>query len=381
MHLKGDKRFFLTIVFLSSALYFCGQFAYNIYSSVAIVFSISIILSFGIAFGFSNIDFRSFKLSVITILCIVVSYIVVGGGVGSLINNITSVIFIMLFYKVELEKKDIEYLVGLFRALHIWIIIYTLFNRINAAGNFIGAYNTNTIAMQILFHFVIFNISVNKNKAWYVFEMVSCVALIIYSKSRTSLIAILIMLLLLLFFRKRKVPVIFLKIGYWVMAILGYGVPVMTRSLYLTRNSNSIMNTLFTFSQSRFNKSVFTGREYRWILALDQLESSPTKFLLGIGSHYYYGSDLQNSNFHSSLFSIIICCGIIGYTAFMCHLYHLYSKDIDLNDRYIRRSKLIYLCILFVGLFESTLFYGSLCYIPYLVLCIRGTFYRSQTNE
>lgn len=376
LSIMRKHRYFLTIIFLCSGFYYFGSFGKTVIDSLGtIMIPVIVLISYMIFIRKFSFCKKNFLLVIISSFLVLFCYIFVGGGLGSVINNLSAIVFVLIFYEIEIEVREYQYFAKLVLVFQVYLIGYCLVHGLE--NGYIGIYNSNTIGMQILFNLIFIDMYIgDKKKQGTLLINVVSILLILFTKSRTSLIIGLLLLLLMLINRKKMLAPKLFKIGFWLLAFLGLYFPTLYVNLFL--NSNTIIYRLFNqFSVQYFNKNLFTGREYIWMEAIEQINGSWTNLLFGIGSHY--GGDI-GSNFHNSYFTIVICSGLIVYILFIFLLYRFFKRG-NFSTRSIQRSRLMYLAIMIFGFSESVLFSGQFAILAYLLLCVSNSYNLSEDLE
>ena len=374
---KSSNRMFLTILFLCSTFYFYGNMAMSFESSYGMaVMPLIILVSYFLILRKFRFNARNFFMALTLVFLVVLSYVLVGGGLGSVVNNLSSVIYIFVFYELVFQWDDYRYFAKLIYVFQLYLFFYTLYNRFNEIG-YIGVYNPNTIGMQSLFDMVIINMFLeNRRGRAGIFMNAISVFLILYTRSRTAFVSGVLILLYLMVSRKKKIKGMWIKIAFWAEAV--FGICIAIAYVWLARNyNNTFTQTVTGLSLRYFKKNIFTGRESLWAVALDQLGESKQNLLLGIGSHYI--SDSFGGNFHNSFFTIIICCGLVTYILMMTFLFGFFNKP-DLERRETQRSRMMYLALMVIGFAESTLFAGHFAIMGYLILSVGGFYDSAKTR-
>lgn len=359
---------FLVIIFVLTMSYYGGTTLKSLHSGLfGFAMPVILIIFYSASFHSSLFSVKNIILFALSSFFVFISFLIVGGGVGSVLNNIACVVYVLVFYEIEINKEELYFFIKLLNVFHfLFFISIFVFGYSNG---YIGVYNANTVAMQAVFDLVIFDLYPSRYKILYLFQNITSLFIILYTSSRTSLGAILIFWILLVLINKNKIHAGIMKVAYWFMAGAGLFVPIIYAGLY--RNYDSpFVSKLVEFSIEHFNKNLFTGREYIWQTALDKMEGSMENVMLGIGSHY--SEELAvDSNFHSSFFTVFICCGVVGYILIMWFLFRFFSRNIADNNKIILRSRGAYLVLMVLGMFESTLFTGHFAVLGYLILSIK----------
>lgn len=364
---KGHQ-YYLTVIFLCSTLLFWGDFGKTIEEDFGIiVIPFLIVISYVLFARKRFFPWKNFILAFTIVLFFLLSIMLVGGGIGSLVNNISAVLYVFFFFNLEFTKGEYRYFTKLILAFQIYLGVYCLFFTLD--NGYVGIYNSNTIGIQILLNLIYINMHFRFNRKYVaIFINVISIFLIFYTRSRTSLIAGIVVVLFILINRRKMISAWLMKTGFWLVSFIGAYYPVLYVTLYKD-TENDFLQNLNLLSILYFNKSIFTGREHIWVEAVDRMNESSMDLLLGIGSHYMIG----DSNFHSSYFTIVICGGLMAYICFIWFLYCFFKKG-DFATREIQRSRLLYLAMMIIGINESTLFSGHFAIMSYMLLCTSKSF-------
>ena len=359
---------FMTIMVLCSSFYFMGTTGKSIDANVGIVLVPTVVVLAYILI-IRRVRFRTIVLlhGLLIASLIIICYYAVGGGLGSVVNNISAVAYIFLFSQLNFGRDQYKYLSKALIVLQGYLGLYCLFFGLH--DGLIGVFNSNSIGLQLLINLIYIDMYIHGRRRWtkYLINLIS-IALIIYTRSRTPLIIGSIAILFVLYNKKHLIKPVFFKIGYWFICLGGVAFPIAYTKLFSMYDS-PIVTALRIWMKQYLHKDLFTGREYIWGEALERLMSSSKSFLLGIGSHY---SEEAGGNFHNSYLSIMICCGLITYFLFALYLYSFFSKG-GFSTHSIQRSRLLYLALMISGITESTLFTGHFAILSYMLLCSTNT--------
>lgn len=315
-----------------------------------------------------------FVISLFTSISIILSYVLVGGGIGSVLTNISSVFLAYLFYHYNIKLRDAEIYVKMMRLFQLYLFLFVIITGYNGYEEqyFLGN-NPNTLGMQGFFNFVLFFLLPSKQKIFQITLIVSCLYLIIISNCRTALISSILFFLVFCWTKRHICKRSNIRFLYWTIVLLGVIVPFLY-SFFLPQLK--VIETITDQMMDRFNKQLFSGREVIWTGAWDLILKNPLNFLMGIGSHFYknqsydyFGSDFEmNSNFHSSFFSLFICCGALGYALFMKLLSKIIFKKQYISKYAIDDTMLLIFPLFIVGFSETILFYGSFAIQFYIII-------------
>lgn len=364
--IRAREAVFLIILFFCGTSYFYGAIFKALNDSVfSIAMPIAVFAAYLLCFRDLSINVKNYLLAILCIFSICFSYLTVGGGLGSVFHNISCALYIIVFYQVKISENAFRFFVKLLTAFHLYLFCYVLV--VGYGSGYIGSYNSNTIAMQAFLNMIMFNLFPAREKRLQLLLNATAVFIILYSRSRTSLIAGLVLLMLLFVHRLLNVKPFYLKLAFWIMVVLGITVPIIYVGMASTYN-HPIVQLIREFSIEHFNKNIFTGREAIWGLALDLIFRNSFSTAFGIGSHFG-----QGSNFHNAFITIVICCGFVGYFLMMLLLYRLYARGLKRGGRKEIRSCVIYVAVMLVGFTESVLFSGHFSIFGYLILVVDET--------
>lgn len=362
---RDKYRNFLILTLTISLSYYFGNAAKAFQESL-FGFILPIILVFGYFVLINNILFevKNFLLLTIIMIYLMFSWLIVGGGIGSLVNNFTCIIYCFIFYEVSFSKDEVALCLKIINVFHLSFFIIVFW--VGYDSGYIGIYNANVIAMQAVLDLLFFDVFPCKNNLLLFIQNLSSIVIIIYCSARTALFSVFGFYILLLWKGRHKVKKIWIKLLFWVLTILGVLIPILLVLMY--SNFDRIMHSnLMTYSMKFFNKSVFTGREVIWGVALEKLFKSFQGLWLGIGTHALEGV-FPGSNFHNSFLTIIICSGFLGFFLMMLLVYRVYKQRVEMQTSIAIRSCLAYLAFMSIGIFESTLFSGHFAILGFLLL-------------
>lgn len=363
---KASKGFVLACFFFST-LFFYGSVGKSIAPIVNIVSPFLLFLFFTSKKG--RLTKTLARLSIFAIISIIISFVVVGGGWGSFASNLGIILLINIFYNCKLTDSETLYFARFLRVFHLFLLLYVIVFRYNEG--YIGSFNANSVANQALINMVLFILIPHHRRIKQILLIASSIAIIVYMNSRTCMGACLLVGIIWFFrefFQKR---ILILKLSFWVVITLSIAIPF---AYSLVLGDAAQVDDINAASAENFGKNIFTGREMIWASAWNQLQKSPEKMLFGIGSHFDFdGREGLGSNFHSSFFTVVICCGYLGFLLISILLYKLFIKDIKYfskNKPHALYEKMLYIPIMFSGIFESTLLIGNFAIMLYFMLCM-----------
>lgn len=369
------------ILFINACLFFSFTFFLGAIGNEFSILYINFTSAFFLFFihSLSNIRVvatKKFKIwTYISFVSVFLSFIFIGGGIGSLIYNISFVLLVYIFYNIHLSKYDIKLYVTCVRMFNFYLLLYVFLT--GKVDGFFGGINSNSIGIQALMNFALFSIFPYKNKIIQLLLLSSSVFIALLSSSRTSLGSILLFVITGIFlstniFQRCR----YKNVCYWILIFFA----VYVTYLYsFTLSEYAFISDAMEYSTENFNKSIFTGREYIWQMAWDKLLMSTQNLVFGIGSNFYAKGELSNaSNFHSSFFTIVICCGFCGYFCLM-KLFQFLFKGNPKNINNSGRFSLLCLPLMFIGIFESVLFAGNFAIQLCMFIAICHTKYDSES--
>lgn len=350
---------FLFLCFLLSAVFFAGEGGKDFSNSV-----ISFVGPF-ILFLFSKqhrsnvkIPGRMARWAVLSAFTVILSFLIVGGGIGSVLSNLNLVLLIITFYSCTFTEKDLRFYVKNVRLFTLYLLLFVFYSRFSE-GHF-GGINANSIGMQAFVCFCFLSIAPHKNKFIQLSFLVVSVGVVLLSSSRTSLGALLLFCLIAILLKnERRIQTVkhITSSSFIMVLVLAVAITYIYSVLF---SEWAIFGSLMEYSADTFDKSIMTGREVIWLDAWEKFFKGPHYIIWGIGSHFY-GADNYGlgSNFHSSFFTVFICCGLLGYIALMRLFYFLLIEGINEVKMCRLRNYLLPFSILFLGFFESVLFSGN----------------------
>lgn len=356
---------FLFICLLCPTLAFFGQMMHDFtYNYVSMIVPIVLFILFLGKRASIPLNRNFFIVSVLSSVAIIGSYVLVGGGLGSVISNLNTVLLIYIFYHITFNIKEIKGCVFYYRIFHIYLILLILLSGYSSGGYLFGN-NANSLGIQAFINLAFFCLYPTKNKILQLFFILSSLSIIVVSGSRTSLITSLLFLIILyLLTTTTTISHKLIRLMFWITIVFGiffsffysYMLPQL-----------EMVELLVEQSISRFDKNIFTGREAIWGLAWEGLLKTPKNFLFGIGSHFLGDND---SNFHNSYFSIFICSGVIGYTLLMILFSKIFLKKEPMQNGIFSDLNLLFFPFMIIGFTESTLFTGIFAIQTFLLLAV-----------
>lgn len=324
-------------------------FIKNIYENYIYFYIVQLLMMLFMILFNNKIGKETIKFLMFIILnCIYIFFVICknNGGIGSIIIYIGMFINLYWIKDIKFNKTTNKYLYILFFILGMFFSLNARAMTKNYLLNHVG-FNPNLSAQIILYCAIYINIlgeriGINKTHK----ALINFIFLfgIIFTESRSSLIAMLFLMLMLLLGNKRlsikKVKIIFVCI-----VILGISIPY----IYVNMYKNDVDLTIpFT------KKDLYTGREVIWSNIYEYMKESDN-LLFGIGSKQALGDryidtiDAHNI-YLAALNNYGIIATIIFYTAIIIGIF----KGINLIDKK-ENFKIIagFISIFICGFFEN----------------------------
>lgn len=357
---RTPQKVFLSLLFFLSTSYFYGSFFKELHGAFIDLFTpVLIVFFYLLVFRNLRVDKKSFAFFFMFITILFVNFF--GTKAGNIINNLSMAVYLLIFYCISVNEAEIAFFKKLLTAFHFLFLGLVLI--LQYKNGHVGDYNANNIAMQAATNVFLFNIYPTKSKTLWALQNITGIFIIIYCRSRSALVAVAFFVIMMLFSKKLKAS--FLKLIYWVMILLGIGIPILLTAAYNNRET-ALVSELVKLSTEFFGKSFFTGRELIWSEVLNQLFDSVPHFLLGIGTEY--AGNTVGANFHSSLLTICVSCGILGFLIISLWLYRFFVKGLKVESLNSKRCCIAYLSMMVISQFEFMLFSGPFALLAYMML-------------
>lgn len=316
-----------------------------------------------------RLNIKDFELIIFILLFIIyglATLFITGGGFGSIIISVYSII---AYWAIKKSKLSDKYLIF----ITIFFIILNVYWVINSPGSYVNyilykesSFNSNTVGSVLLYTSIYSTIFIRKlNWKWSNF-----LSLVIYvtsfwgiinTRSRGSLIVFLIFIILDSIFPKK----IWRKRGFTLavsFCIIIFG--VMFTYIYLKMYLLGI-NIVIPI----INKPLFTGREIIWKNFYDLITQNYISLLFGLGSKVdlWKGQDL---NLHNGYLTVITNFGIIGflmyYAFWIKQIRNIYRKG-KLSEYQVRLI-LVFLCVLLYGYIEVSILWHVMFFFNFMCL-------------
>lgn len=297
----------------------------------------------------------------LTLIISLVSVIYNDSGIGSLLNLLNFFNGFLLFsnIKINVFYKKIIMLISFILLIYLFSISFNVWNDYLVRKNIL---NPNSVGVFILLSYCLldlyFNSKPNKSKSISLILKFAIIIIsfigILNSECRSALVGfftyILINNLNLLkkFVNKNKNMILL------ILVVLGILFPIIYLNMY---NNNVIFNLPFS------DKSLYTGREALWDYMIDDLSTSPSKTLLGVGTNHMTGIGIIN-NFHNWYIGVLYSFGLISFVLY----YSIIFKTINKSKN--KKANIVLISIFIVGFFESTFLWTTFQAFLFMTLLI-----------
>ncbi|MGQ7318906.1 O-antigen ligase family protein [Streptococcus suis] len=294
------------------------------------------------------------------------SLLFTGGGIGSVVTPIYSILLIILLSRSSFSKNMIKLLV-------ITLLIVNMILVYNSPGYYVKALydkssylNSNTVGMVIMYTAIYLKIFIKKLRIknssiittlLLVFSMWG----IINTESRGSLLTLIAFILLDIIVPKKfwlnKKRTIFITI-----TIIGLGVLIPFIFVHLYHSG-------FKFILPFTSKSLYTGREVIWGNFYSYMDSSVISWMFGLGSQITLW-DAGSISLHNNYLAVISNFGIIGFTMYYGYLISLISSLYNKKRLTNYQISLLigFICVLLNGFVEITTLWHIMFYFNFMFL-------------
>lgn len=328
----------------------------SFFSDVSLYISCFILIIGYIALN--KIDIKLLTFILFLALFLIIGLTFTGGGIGSVVTFIFSILFFFLLRECKFSKTQINYILFLNICAILYLFVYSFFGRNNYNFYFLNGYNPNSLGMILVYSFMMWSsfsvFSKRSTKFLFVILAISSLIGIYHYKARSSLIALVCYLILLVVPQKivTKKSTMFV-----ILCIIIFG--TLFPMVYVKLYEAGVSITLF-------GKSLFTGRQEIWGNVLDLLEKNPFSILLGLGSdEHLWGYD--SMNVHNNYLNIIVCFGLFIYLLYFGILVYYLNKTCErIKNHQIRRFVASFVSMVFIaGAFEIVTFFSTFYVFAY----------------
>lgn len=294
--------------------------------------------------------------------------LVTGGGIGSVVTPIYSILLIIVMSRFSFSKNMIKLLFVILIGVNL-ILVY------NSPGYYKKAMydksnylNSNTVAMVIMYTFIYCKILMQNLKLKYhkiVITLLFAFSIwgILNCEARGSLFTLVSFIVLDIFIPKsfwkskvRTMPIIIIIIGIGVM------VPFIMVNLY-----EAGVNFTLHFT----SKSLYTGREVIWSNFYSLMDNNIISWMLGLGSKVKLW-DIGDVSLHNNYLAVISNFGIIGFIIYYSYILKIVSSLYRKNHLTNYQISLLigFICVLLNGYIEITTLWSTMFYFNFMFLGI-----------
>lgn len=290
-------------------------------------------------------------LPILIMILSILSTIINGGGIGSIVTVFITVYGIKCFDKLHIPDFEIAILKII---VAVTWVVYTFYFAGNTwelyrSGN--NEINPNTVATVAMLTCIILVYLIDDSEFFRLHKILSyCMPIILIcftfvacleTQSRGSIIALFAYIIFAKVPLLRKVAHKVTHIILLVLWIIGTLFPIYFTGMFERNVQIRIPLT---------NKPLYTGREHLWLDMLQALRSSKSSLIFGVGSNY--SSFYFAGNSHNWFFGYVFYFGILFSIIYFVYIIHYIHKinNIELNCFMI--------CIFVQGFFESGLMFA-----------------------
>lgn len=289
--------------------------------------------------------------------------IITNGGIGAPITIVTGLMVLYAARKIKFDKFDVTILVlvmiisilyWLYRSPTYYDVFF--YNHWKGDGtltnsNGVGHY----LAYEGAFLFIIMSLS---NRKWLQIGKwmlaIGCIWGCYNVKSRMALFTLLLFLIVNVIVRirykyRKTILTFFLYFSVFFEIIF----PVIYLLLYKMGFGLNI--EFFGLAE----KGLYSGRQSIWRDTFETLHTIP-EWLFGIGSKQNFWKD-GLLNMHNNVMNLMVVMGIIGVIVYISYLITYIKKNFDFNNCSFLQIQcmIFFICIIFEGATDITLFYNS----------------------
>lgn len=288
--------------------------------------------------------------------------LVTGGGIGGPLTIITGLMVCYAAQDMKFDKKDINLLVF---AMCI-SILYWLYRSPTYYSEFFynhwkgDATYTNSngvghyLAYECAFMFMILSLSGKKwvrHSKWIL--AIACVWGCYNVRARMAFFTLIVFLLMDFIIEKFSKRRNGLVKGFLIGSIV---LEIVFPFVYLWMYISGIGNKIIMFGLTE--KGLYSGREGIWLNAFNAMKNLPA-VLFGIGSkHDFWEGNVLNM--HNNAMNLLVVIGLFGLVLYFGYLikYILKSFDFSKATKFQWQCLIFFICIIFEGATDITLFYN-----------------------
>ena len=289
----------------------------------------------------------------------VISKLVNGGGIGSILTYFCGLFFLIVFSRAlftEVHKKVLKIVscIAVFALAALSLLYMENYWLIYRSSRFL---NPNTYCVFMLYAYIIYMCLSDKlfTPGNLLLTAVTIFATFNY-RSRAMAVAVIVFCIMQLLGPKWRTKGKMLTLSL-ILVVVGLAIPFVYLFLYEQDVSATIMG-----------KSLFTGRELLWQNMLDAFEGDFVKQMFGLGSNVDLGK--ETLNIHNNMFVVIVNFGFIGFVLYIAALIHYIlkaCKNVD-NPVCYKWFSMFVCTMLILGMSETVSFWAPDMVFAYMGL-------------
>lgn len=309
----------------------------------------------------ANISFKPSYIAccILWFLYFVGTLVVTKGGLGSAVTIMMPIMLIFFFSKAIYSQIVVSILRVMFALIVVVGFLLSLKCNANRYEFVANNINPNTISLFVLDSYMLFDALGEKRTKLGTILSIALFGMAIIAtallKARMALLTLFVYLAIVLVLKvfKKKTFATLLTVA---IIVLGTIFPLIYLWMY-----NSGIELVF------LGKSLYTGREDIWQLAINGFEQQPLSILYGLGSKAELWSG-HSLNVHNNYWAVIVNFGLIGHVIFYGTIVYVVSY-ITKRQNDLRTKKIVsaFICgALVLGFTEVSMFWAP----TYLFICL-----------
>lgn len=349
-----------TILFVLFLLGQCFQYSINIY----ILSVLSIIGIIGTRNNFEKIDIKILFATFLLFVYSLTNALLNNGGIGSAFTIVSGIIVFFAFKNITITERERTIIVcTAFITNLYWIIHSNGYYDLAFINHWLGdgsMTNSNTVGKFICYTAILIYILCSYKKRvmrWISYLIIVMSFYGIYNcRARISIIVLALFITFDFIFRKfprLNKSNIYLKIFYAILLLV-----TIFPLIYIAMYTAGVGRDIEMFDLSA--KGLYSGRETIWLKAFNGMNNIGD-WVFGVGSNvdYWQGHIL---NMHNNAMNLLVVIGIFGLVFYCILLTYIIKKYCAklYENLMTRRFFLFFLCILFEGISDITIFYNTL---------------------